>query len=804
MTPWRLLGLTSLLLVVALRGVAPATASVRVERVQLQEEEGRAELVVTGDGPLTYRLLTLEDPSRVMLQLPGAAISAEALPEAASGGLVRALKLHPGDGQPPRLELALTGPAEARASREGEVLRVSLRPAEAAADQPQAGTGPPESAPIRLKDYEVTRKEGETSLLLKTDGPVSHFQSFQLDGPPRLVLDLHGAEPALPQSIYTLQHPYLERIQFGPRPDGMRVVVRLKAGISHSAQPVEEGLRVTMRRTDAGKGFRRVQGVDFTVGPEPRTGRITLALDRTGAEVQVQRERDRVVMDLPRTRLPDRLEKRLVVTDFGTVVDAVDVYQKKDRVRVVASGEGAMEPTTYQLEDKLVLDVAPEPDKGQASRGIGATGKPYEGEKLSLNFQNIEVRQALQILAEFADINIVASGSVGGTLTLRLQKVPWDQALDLVLDSQGLGMVREGNVIRVAPRTELQKQREQQLKAELQKQQLVPLQTELIQVNYAKAEEMKALLESQNEGKGGMLSQRGSISVDPRTNNLLVRETPEQIRAIRDLVKKLDRPTRQVMIEARIVKIDISFERNLGIRWGGQHQTKTQHAFPHTIQASGSLSGAQTGTSALAVDLPASGVGGGGPASLGFRLGHVANNTTLDLELSAVEAEGNGKIISSPRVVTANQKEATIEQGTEIPYQQATSSGATSVSFKKATLALAVTPQITPDKRVILDVNAANDSQGQNTVAGPTINTEEVETQVLVDNGETVVIGGIYAKAEREDRTGVPILRHIPLLGWLFETQSKFSEKTELLIFLTPRILKEKGVGALGGRSGRS
>jgi len=472
---------------------------------------------------------------------------------------------------------------------------------------------------------------------------------------------------------------------------------------------------------------------------------------------------------------------------------------------VVASGDGPLRPRTYQVENRLVLDVS-EQEPQQAARGPAAVGEPYKGEKLSLNFQDIQVRQALQILAEFADLNIIASESVGGTLTLRLQDVPWDQALDLILDSQGLGMERQGNVIRVAPRSELQQQREQQLKAQLQKQQLVPLQTEIVQVNYAKASEMKALLESQGGGGGGqgpgtpgMLSERGSISVDARTNTLLVRDTPSQIRKIRNLVEELDRPTKQVMIEARIVNIDTDYERNLGVRWGGLAQDGSD-------AVSGSLAGAQAGTPDLAVDLPAAGAAGGGPATLGARIGSIANDVTLDLELSAIEAEGNGKVISSPRVVTANQQEALIEQGTEIPFQEATSSGATNIQFEDAVLSLSVTPQITPDGRLILDVNATNDTVGQTTAAGPAIDTEEIETQVLVDNGETVVLGGIYNKDERTDETGVPFFRDIPGLGWLFKNKSISEEQSELLIFLTPRIIEEElgGAGAAGAEAAAS
>lgn len=809
MAPWRRKGWTAGILLAVLQALVlhgAAAAAVRVDRVELYEEEGTTGVLLAGDGEISYRLLSQKDPPRVLVQLPEARIDTEALPAVTSKGVVRNIKLHGGDGSPPRLELILAGPVEASASKEGTALNVALKPTRDSGP----GSGPAgartagDTEGSKLQDYVVSRADGEATLLLKAAGRVERFQSFQLEGPPRLVVDLYGVSLALPRNEYPLDHPFLKRIRFGEHADRTRVVLELKERVSHSAQPTGQGLEVSLTRVSARDTLRTVRNVDFTKGPEPDMGRLTLELDRTGAEVRVHREKDKVVMDLPKTRLPEKLEKRLVVTDFGTVVDSVDLYQKGEAVRVVANGEGALQPRTYQLENRLVLDVSRPEQRQAVQRGPQATGKPYEGEKLSLNFQNIQVRQALQILAEFADLNIIASESVSGTLTLRLQEVPWDQALDLILDSQGLGMERQGNVIRVAPQAELRKQREDQLKAELQEQQLVPLQTELIQVNYAKANELKTLLETQGggggeEGRGptGILSQRGSISVDERTNALIVRDTPAQIRKIKELVSRLDRPTKQVMIEARIVKIDTSFDRNLGIRWGGLYTSDSgQNRF------SGSLAGAQGNATDLAVDLPVGGVAGGGPATVGMRLGTISNNATLDLELQAIEAEGNGKVISSPRVVTADQQEASIEQGTEIPYQQATSSGATSVSFKKAVLSLQVTPQITPDGRLIMDVNASNDTVGQNTVAGPAIDTEEVQTQVLVDDGETVVIGGIYAKTERQDETGIPILRKIPLLGWLFQNKTTSTSKNELLIFLTPRVI-EKDEGSFGEAGAR-
>ncbi|SCY25218.1 type IV pilus secretin PilQ [Thiohalorhabdus denitrificans] len=786
-----------------------AMAEVQVSKVELFEEGEETGLLLTGDGPLTYRLLSQEEPPRVLVQLPDAAIEESALPETASEGLVEELTLHTSEGQPPRLELRLSRVAEASATREGAALAITLAPAKrtnpASAEmerepepEPQPLQARPEpekdAGPLTLEDFDLKEGAQGASLTLKTSREPRQFQSFQLDDPRRLVVDLQDAKLGVSKNRHPQNHPLIERVRFGQGSDHARTVLDLKGQVTHNLEPAPEGLRVSLRRPSRSQDGREVTDVDFTVGPEPDVGRVELSLDSTGAEAQVQLEEGRVVMDLPKTRLPEELEKRLQVTDFGTVVESVDLYQREDAVRVVASGKGPLEPTTYQLDDKLVLNVGKRVSQ-EAKKGPEATGEPYQGEKLSLNFQNIEVRQALNILADFADLNMVASDSVGGQLTLRLNDVPWDQALDIILDSQGLGMDRRGNVIRVAPQAELQQQAQQELEAEQKRRELVPLRTEILQINYAKASEVKALLESQGEGEGGMLSRRGSISVDERTNSLLVRETPEQLRAVRQMVEKLDRPTRQVMIEARIVKVNTSFERQMGVRWGGFHTDTTGFEFPNRLDFSGSLSGAQNAEPDLAVDLPAAGVGGGAAGSLGMRLGHIANNTTLDLELSAIEAEGNGKIISSPRVVTSNQQEATIKQGTEIPYQEATSSGATNISFQEAVLSLGVTPQITPDGSLILDVEASNDSVAQNTAAGPAIDTEEVETQVLVDDGETLVIGGIYAKAEREDETGVPFLRKIPLIGALFRSRTTTTQKDELLIFLTPRIVEDKATG---------
>jgi type IV pilus assembly protein PilQ len=776
---------------VAFLAVGLPVQAAEVGKIDLRAGEDGPVLAVAADGPLEYRAMSLQEPARLILQLPGADVSNARLPDTPRQGAVADLRLRGAEEGSPRLEVLLDRPMEAGVERsEGGLQVVFSEPGQASRS---------DQAPV-LRDFRLqSPDQGRSRLHLETGGKVERFETFQIGEPPRLVVDLYGTGQDLEGQSFEPDNPLVRRLEVGEQEDRLRLVVHLTEQVSHGVERVSGGLSLTMEAGSAGRsGPRRVQAVDFTVGPKESTGRVELRLDRTGAEVQVQREQNRVVLDLPHTRLTEGLEKRLVVTDFGTVVDTVDLYEKDDRVRVVVRGKENMRPRTYQLDKRLVLDVARGGTQGQ--RGPEALGKPYEGEKLSLNFQNIEVRHALDILADFADLNIIAAQSVDGQLTLRLTEVPWDQALDLILESQGLGMDRQGQVIRVAPQAQLQQQRQAELKAQQQRQQLVPLTTELIQVNYAKAADIQSLLQAQGGGSeggglpgqggggggsGGLLSARGSISVDERTNTLIVRDTPEQIRQVKRMVERLDRPTRQVMIEARIVKVDTGFERNLGVRWGGEYNSGGVANNENIV--SGDLS-----PSGLAVNLPSGGVAGGPAGTLGMRLGTLSDNATLDLELSAIEQDGEGKVISSPRVITANQSQATIEQGTEIPYQQATSSGATSVSFKKAVLSLDVTPQITPDGRVILDVNAHNDSRGADTVAGPTINTEEVTTQVLVDNGETVVIGGIYATTRREDRTRVPILGRIPLLGWLFRGQSMSQEKSELLIFLTPRILEER------------
>ena len=540
-----------------------------------------------------------------------------------------------------------------------------------------------------------------------------------------------------------------------------------------------------------------LRNVEFHRGASGE-GRIQVDLSGSGAGIDIRKQGKSVIIEFFKATLPPNLERRLNVVDFATPVQTVETLSHGENVRMVIESTGLWEHSAYQADSKFILEVrslAEDSDKLTRGRPNQAG---YVGEKLSLNFQNVEVRAVLQVIADFTGLNIITSDTVTGNLTLRLKDVPWDQALDIMLQAKGLGKRQTGNVILIAPSDEIAAKEKLDLEARQQISDIEPIHTESFQMNYQKAEAMMALLGDTNQK---MLTKRGSVAMDARTNTLFVRDTPTQLEEVRKLLEQIDVSVRQVMIEARIVEATDLFSRQLGVRFGVQN---VEGIGSRNLGMSGSLDGLQ-GSSSLAggtapagvpplnVNLPAAGLAGalGGPAALGLSLIKIGNGALINLELSALEADSKGRVISSPRVVTADQVEATIEQGTEIPFQQATSSGATSVSFKKAVLSLKVTPQITPDDNIIMDLNVNQDTVGQLTVAGPAINTKRVSTQVLVENGGTVVIGGIFGRTENKAVTKVPLLGDIPILGLLFRTNFKQDDKTELMVFITPRILKD-------------
>jgi len=512
--------------------------------------------------------------------------------------------------------------------------------------------------------------------------------------------------------------------------------------------------------------------------------------------VDIRQQGQSLVVDFLKTALPEGLRRRLDVSDFGTPVQSVTTFQTGDRVRMVIEPKGLWEHSAYQSDNQFVIEVRQQKiDANKLTQGAG-----YNGEKLSLNFQNIEIRSLLQVIADFTNFNIVASDTVTGAVTLRLKDVPWDQALDIILQARGLGMRKNGNVLLIAPKDELAAKDKLDLESKNAIQSLEQLRTQDFKLNYAKATEIAAAIGgSGGAGATRILSPRGSVIFEARTNQLFVTDVPSRLEQVQALIAKIDIPVRQVLIEARIVEAADSFGKSLGVRLGGRPFTinnQSNIAFgptyinPPTGAAAAPVQGVNFGTTTGDfINLP--GVGQNGFQAATFALSLFSSGATrlLNLEISAAESDGRGKIVSSPRIVTADQVKALIEQGTELPYQQATSSGATAIAFRKANLKLEVTPQITPEGNVILNVSVNKDSVGRSTANGFAIDTKSIQTQVLVENGGTVVIGGIYEQSDREDETKVPFLGDLPVLGNLFKQKTRTANKSELLVFITPKVL---------------
>ncbi|HEY8537775.1 MAG TPA: type IV pilus secretin PilQ [Steroidobacteraceae bacterium] len=646
--------------------------------------------------------------------------------------------------------------------------------------------------------------------------------TFTVDNPARIALDLPDTSVAMTSRRIDVKQGVLDTVNvaeangrtrvvlnvdtlvaYETRVQGNTIVVSLGAGGSRAAAAPAAAAAQATRAAAPVTGSRTINNVDFRRGSDG-SGRVIVELTDAKVPADLRQEGGRVVVNFARTSVPDELLQRLDVVDFATPVNSIDVMRVGDSARLVVNATGDYEHLAYQSDNVYTIEFKP---VVKLPPGL-EDKKEYTGERLTLNFQDIETRAVLQLLADTAGQNMVISDSVSGNVTLRLQNVPWDQALDIVMRTKGLDMRHEGNVMYIAPAAEIAAREKELLSARKEVQELAPLRTEYLQVNYAKAGDLAALIKS---GSGGsLLSERGSVAIDERTNTLLLQDTAERLADIRRLVSTLDIPVRQVMIEARIVIVNDDFSRELGVRFG---TTATFH------QGGSDGSGIIGGTNYVTEDDEiALTPNPGGPRVGGYMMGDpdtrymvnlpVSNpagrlaltlldsDYLVDLELSAAQAEGRGEIISSPRVITANQREATIKQGVEIPYQESSSSGATTTQFKEAVLSLRVTPQITPDNRVILDLTVSKDSVGQLVASAtggfvPSIDTREITTQVLVNDGQTVVLGGILETERRESEQKVPLLGDVPVLGRLFKSTTKTDNKDELLIFVTPRILRE-------------
>ena len=721
-------------------------------------------------------------------------------------------------------------------------------------------------AQLAIRAVSVSTQAGSEVVRIETSEPLAQLPAgFVIQQPARIALDFAGATNPLALGQIALNQGNVRSAQVVEAAGRTRVVLNLNqaaqyrteldgnallvwlepnASAARSASPLEVALGSARGSFAEGTAadVRPLSDVDFRLGSN-KTGRVVVGLASSQVGVDIRQQGKQLVVEFAKTSLPEGMRRRLDVTDFGTPVQAITTTQIGDRVRMVIDAQGAWEHSAYQSDNQLVLEVRePKTDPNKLSQGPG-----YTGEKLSLNFQSIDVRALLQVIADFTNFNIVTSESVTGNLTLRLKDVPWDQALDIILQAKGLGMRKVGNVIRVAPKDELAAREKMDYEAAAQVELLEPLRTQSFQLNYAKAADIAAQLRGEIPGgnnAGGasfggtgtgsnaalarMLTSRGSVIPEMRTNQLFVTDIPSRLTQVQELITKLDIPVRQVMIEARIVEANDTFGKSLGVRLGGADlrgvrggeagygvgggnrvaiggsynaiTNTTTESINSTTQAPGSNFSVDAANAGIAmntnstsfVNMPAS-LPGAIASTFALSLFSPSANRFLNLEISALQADGKGQVVSSPRVITADQTKAAIEQGTEYPYQAATSSGATNVQFKKAVMKLEVTPQITPEGGIILDVEISKDSPGEILNGQRAINTKRIKTNVLVENGGTVVIGGIFESEETENVTKVPLLGDLPAVGALFRNKTRTANKKELLVFLTPKVVSERG-----------
>jgi type IV pilus assembly protein PilQ len=678
---------------------------------------------------------------------------------------------------------------------------------------------------LKLESVDVqTLSSNQVQLKLHLSGPAPQPLPFTIDKPARIAFDLPNTSLALPSRRIDVRSGGVDSVLAAEANGRSRLVINVDQLLPYTTKVDGNTIVVTLGRqpgdalanavthgnnpSSTGPVERSIKTIDFRRGSDG-TGRVIVQLSDPRTPVNVRQEGNQVVVDFAGTLMPKNLMRRYDVMDFATPVQTVDAIRVEGSSRLVISAQGDFEQLAYQSDNQYTVEIKP-----SLKHNAAEEKKEYTGERLTLNFQDIDVRSVLQLLADTSGQNIVVSDSVSGNLTLRLQNVPWDQALDIVLRTKGLDKRRQDNVIIIGPTEELATREKAELEAHKEVQELAPIRSEFMQANYAKVADLAKMIRPTGGAAGGgrnsMLSNRGSLSIDERTNTLMVQDTVENLAEIRRLVQALDVPVRQVLIEARIVVVSDTFERDLGAQFGVT--SAQQNGNNGLLAVTGSGTGADTmiqsaltnlssglpvapvATPALAnrymVNTPAANTNG----SIGVSL--LGGSYLVDLALSAAENEGKSETISSPRVITANQKQATIMQGVEIPYQESASSGATTTQFKNAVLSLKVTPLITPDNRVILDLDVSDDTVGQQVTSAtggsvPSIDTRQIQTQVLVGDGQTVVLGGILETTKAYAANKVPWLGDIPILGHLFKSTTDTNNKTELLIFITPKILRE-------------
>jgi type IV pilus assembly protein PilQ len=628
---------------------------------------------------------------------------------------------------------------------------------------------------------------------------------FTVTNPARIALDLPNTSNGLGKSTIDIGEGDVRTVSVVEVANRMRVVLNLARSLNYTstidgkslvlnldannASAVKENAQIT-KFAEQGSGVSAVQkqtlrDIDFRRGPNGE-GRVVVDMSSANTGIDIRTQGKNIVVDFVNTGVPRNLIRRMDVLDFATPVRTVDVVEQGANTRMMIEPKGLWEYSAYQTDTKFIVEVKPlKEDPNKLVQGAG-----YTGEKLTLNFQNVEMRSLLQVIADFTGLNIITSDTVGGSVTLRLKDVPWDQALDIVLQAKGLDKRKNGNVVWIAPADELATKQKLALEASQQITELEPTRTESFELSYAKASDVKTMLSDKDQK---ILSNRGSAVIDARTNTIFVQDVASRLEEVRRLISQLDIPVRQVMIEARIVIADDKWSRDIGAKFNiaaGANVGNRNVGVAGNIDNAHRIAGGTAPTSAdtpISVNLPAAGGG-----SIGVQILNLANSNLVELELSALEVDGRGKVVSSPRIVAPDKKKATITQGTEIPYATQASSGGTTVAFKQAVLSLSVTPQITPDDKLIMDIEIKKDAIGQVFSGIPSVDTKTLNTQVVVDNGDTAVLGGIYEQSVRTDVTKVPFLGDIPFIGNFFKRTQKQDFKTELLIFITPRIIKEQ------------
>jgi len=668
-----------------------------------------------------------------------------------------------------------------------------------------------------LKALDVAALPGDrVELKLSFDGAPPAPHGYTTEQPARIALDLPGVVSQLTSKTRDLGGGNARSATVVEAKDRTRLIINLTQLTPYTARVEGNNLFVVVGRGTSNAASapatapkpprvatatpapakvyapvsKAIRGVDFQRGTQGE-GNVVIDLSDPSIAPDIQERDGRIVVGFARTQLPEPLRVRLDVKDFATPVQFVNASATGDRATISIEPSGAFDYSTYQTDNKLTVSVRPMTVDDLQKRN--AERFAYTGEKLSLNFQDIDVRSVLQLIADFTNLNLVASDTVQGGITLRLQNVPWDQALDLVLKTKGLDKRKIGNVLLVAPADEIAARERQELESQKQIAELAPLRRELLQVNYAKAADIAKLFQSVTSAEA-KVDERGSITVDERTNNIIAYQTQDRLDELRRIVAQLDIPVRQVMIEARIVEANVDYDKSLGVRWGGSVQNKgnwNTSGVSNGANASSTIgTPGSTSTNSPFVDM------GTAANTSGLGIAFITDNVLLDLELTAMEKTGNGEIVSQPKVVTSDKETAKILKGTEIPYQEASSSGATSVSFKEASLSLEVTPQITPDNRIIMEVKVTKDEPDYlNKVQDvPPIKKNEVNAKVLVNDGETIVIGGVFSNTQSKVVDKVPFLGDVPYLGRLFRRDVVSEKKSELLVFLTPRIMNNQAI----------